>query len=444
MAGITFGGLATGLDTNALITGLMAAERVPYDALTTKSNLVAGARATISAMSSKLNALKTAADALSDPAGFASLVATSSDAAVVASTSGTGSAGTYDVSVTQLAREQRSYSTTSSSDATALGMAGTLSMTIGGTVTNVTIDSADSLGSIATKLNASGARVGAAVMFDGTNYRLQVRGLDTGAANAVTFGETGFSLGLTGTPYQTAQDAKLKVDGIDVTRSTNLITGVIPGVSLALTKTTSSAQVRVAGDPTAVQKKLETFVSAYNDIVNTGHSAAGYGTGKASNSLLSGDVAIRTTLDRISSLISTPVAGTTGRYTTLGSVGLGTDRDGKLQFDATKFASALATDPNVVARLFVTDATTGATGAMKSFSSTVDGLVTGDQAPFTGRLAALDALTKQIGNDQTSMQLRLDKTEERLRKQFTQLEMTASAYKTQASALSNIGGWNFK
>ncbi|MBK7395700.1 MAG: hypothetical protein IPJ34_05190 [Myxococcales bacterium] len=93
MAGITFGGLATGLDTNALITGLMAAERFPYDALTTKSNLVAGARATISAMSSKLNALKTAADALSEPAGFASLVATSSDAAVVASTSGTGSQG---------------------------------------------------------------------------------------------------------------------------------------------------------------------------------------------------------------------------------------------------------------------------------------------------------------------------------------------------------------
>ena len=103
------------------------------------------------------------------------------------------------------------------------------------------------------------------MFYDGSAYRLQVRGLDTGAANAITFSETGTALDLNGTgatassgkTVQSATDASLTIDGFTVTRPTNQITGVVQGVTLALTSTTSTpATVTVAGDASSLDEGL--------------------------------------------------------------------------------------------------------------------------------------------------------------------------------------------
>ena len=63
------------------------------------------------------------------------------------------------------------------------------------------------------------------------SYRLQLQGLDTGAANTVNVTEGGsVALGLSNSAnvVQVAQDAHLKVDGLDVTRSTELGRGCDP------------------------------------------------------------------------------------------------------------------------------------------------------------------------------------------------------------------------
>ena len=66
-------------------------------------------------------------------------------------------------------------------------MAGDISLQVGsGVPALVNVLATDSLTDIAAKINQSGQRVGPSVLFDGTTYKLQVRGLDTGAANAVT------------------------------------------------------------------------------------------------------------------------------------------------------------------------------------------------------------------------------------------------------------------
>src|SRR5205807_3815528 len=107
------------------------------------------------------------------------------------------------------------------------------------------------------------------------------------------------------------------------------VTGVIPGVTLTLTRpTTSPAVVSLAADSAALKTKVSAFVSAYNDVVNLGHNAAGHGAAKAANSVLAGDHAIRASLDRFAHILSSPVAGTTGRYTTLASVGISSTQDG--------------------------------------------------------------------------------------------------------------------
>ncbi len=439
MTSISFGGLASGLDTNAIIDGLVKAESIPLTQIQTHKSNVDAASQTISDISNKMATLKAAALDLSTPTGFSSYSATSSDTSIVASVTGAAAAGSFDVQVTQLAKEQRTYSDSQSTSVSPLNMSGALTIQVGsGTTANITVDATDSLTDIATKINQSGQRVGASVIFDGTNYKLQVRGLDTGAANNVTMTETGFSLGLSNpaNTVQNAQDAKLSVDGINITRSSNQVTGVLPGVTLALTKTTSSpVTINVNPDATALTTKLQTLVKAYNDIVSASHFAAGYGSTKATNKELMGDSAIRGALDGLSSYMGNVVPGTSGLYTTLASIGLTKDKDGNLTLDTTKLTAAVQASPTSVAALFVKDPVAGTTGAMQGLMDTVDKLSTNPSSLLATRITALGKESAQLQDDADATQRHIDQYQADLQKRFTDLEVQMSQIKSNGNSL---------
>ena len=445
MSTINFGGLASGLDTNGIIDQLVTAESVPLTALQTKASQVASASQTISQFSSMLSSLASAATDLSTASGFNAFSATSSQpSAVVATTTGAATAGSYDVQVTQLAKAQRTYSDPQASSTDPLGMTGTLTLAVGtGTPVSIGVTSGESLTDIAAAISSSGARVSASVVYDGTQYRLQVAGLDTGAANAVSMTESGFSLGLSNPAnvYQSAQDAQLTVDGIAVTRSTNQVVGVIPGVTLALTATTTSpASVNVASDPTALTSKLQTFVNAYNSAVNAVHTATGYGTSKAANPLLANDTAMMSALDQISTSLDQVVAGTSGKYTTLSSVGLELQNDGTLSLDTAKLDSAIADDPTSVSRLFVTDSSTGATGVMKGLATTIQSFTADQSSLLTSKIASFGTETREIQKEETATQARIDAYKANLQKEFAAMELVVQKYKTASSALDGFTG----
>src|SRR5437660_7296908 len=104
---INFSGLGSGLDSQSIISGLVAAESQPLNDLKTTQNNVNAASSTITNFSSKMSAFQSAARALVDTNGFTSLVASSSDTSLTASASGTSTGGTYSVDVLTVAHEQR-------------------------------------------------------------------------------------------------------------------------------------------------------------------------------------------------------------------------------------------------------------------------------------------------------------------------------------------------
>lgn len=438
---ISLGGIASGIDTGSLVDSLVSVARQPINQLATRKSQVDSASQTVTSLSSKLSALKTAALALSTSTGFSSFSSSSSDAAVVASTSGAANVGTYAVSVSALARAQKSRSATFASSTTSLDQFGTLDLKVGadGTSFPIEVVLSDTLSDIAAKISASGARVSASVMNDGTGARLLLQGMDSGAENAFTMTQNGVALGLgaAGNTYEAAQDAAFTIDGMPATSKTNQVTGVIPGLKLALTKvTTLPATVQVTTDPAALKTKVTSFITAYNDFVNAGHLAAGFGGAKATNSVLSADSAVRTALHRVGGLMGNAVAGTSGRYTTMGSIGLKTSREGILSLDATKFEAAIAADPESVRKLFVTEPSIGATGLMKTLMSAVDDLVVGDKAPLQARLNGLGTQSRRLATSQSKMEGRLADYEAQLKKQFTQMDQMVSKYKTQSTQLS--------
>ena len=106
-AGISFGGLASGLDTQAIIKALVAVEERPIFALEkTKTNL-GKQKSLFGDLKGLLEKLATAAKKLKTTSDFLTMKATSSDEDILsASASSTATPGTYEVEVLALAKGQ--------------------------------------------------------------------------------------------------------------------------------------------------------------------------------------------------------------------------------------------------------------------------------------------------------------------------------------------------
>ncbi len=441
LAALGFGGI----DTSTLVTSLVSIEQQPITALQTQQQNIQSASSTLSNFSTTLGALANAATTLSDPTTFAAMKATSSDSSIAASASGSPTAGQWSVSVQSIAQQQRTLSTGQSSSTTALGLSGTLGISLGsGASANVTVSATDTLADIATEINSSGLHVQAGVMFDGSQYHLLVSGLDTGASNTITFDEsalsgTGTALGLSASSatIQKAQDASLTVGGQTVTSSTNQVTDAIPGVTLAVTQpTTTTATISVAGDSTGLQSQVQTFVDAYNAVVNAGHTAAGFGTTAAQNTLLQGDQAIESSLDQMSQIVGEQLGGSAGSYTTMASVGITLNDDGTLSFDTGKFASAVQADPTSVTKLFVTDANTGSTGLMGAINTAINSITDPASGAIQAEVGGFSSRSTNIGTQITNAQTRLTAYQTELQTEFTTMNTLLQQYKQTSSALN--------
>lgn len=424
---ITLGGVGSGIDIDLLVQSLVSANEVPMLNMQSQLSNVDAAVSTLSEVGGLLSTLKTALEDLDTAVEVGSYKASSSDAAIVASANGTALPGSFDVTVNALAKEQRTYTDTFASSTTALGQSGTLDIQVGtGTAVQISVDSSDTLESLVGKINGSGANVNASIFYDGSNYRMQVRGTATGASNSISFTETGTTLGLT-TPantVQAAQDASVTIDGFTVTRDTNQITGAIQGVTLALTATTTSAvNVKVEADPEGLQEKLQTFVDAYNAVNSKIHFTSGFGSITASNPELAGDSALRTISNRLSDALLTTVGS--GALQTLASLGVNLNNDGSLKLDATKLSEVLASDPSAVTNVLAGD-DSATDGVMDVLRSLVDDMNDPADGILATREDGFESRAKTLEDRIEAEQARLGRLEEMLRRQFINMDSTVA------------------
>jgi len=351
MAGtVSFPNIGSNIDVQSIIDAYVGAQSVSQNQMQQRVKSLQSASTTISSISSNLSKLSSALSALTDAEDVQTYTVSSSGTEVAASVTGSAQPGVYSVEVLEAAKEYRAYSATKGTSATdSANISGVLRIGIGtAEPKDITIDPGDSLNAIVSKINSSGLRIAASTFYDGSNYRLQLRGLDSGAANQVTL--TGLDLGFsdTGNTIQQASDAHLKVDGLDIYSATNQVNGAIPGVTLAVAaQTTAPLTINVAEDPQGLVEKVQAMVSAYNTVVSQVHTTAGYGTMEASVASLSGDSTLRSLTDALSrTILNTVSTGT--KYETLGSLGISLQKDGSLSLDGAKLSKAVSSDPTSV------------------------------------------------------------------------------------------------
>ncbi|MBI5537718.1 MAG: flagellar filament capping protein FliD [Deltaproteobacteria bacterium] len=435
---VHLGGLASGIDTEGIITGLVSASSSVLAAQQNRASLMRAAVSTLSSIGSGLSSLQSALSALSTVDGATGLKATTSSSAVTANAGAGAMCGALSMTVTSVAAEQRTYSSRFDSATQALGQAGSFTIAVGTGNTTIQVTAADSLTSIAAKINAAGVKVTAAVFQDGTKSRLLIRGVDTGSANKVTLTESGTTLDLNGdgsTPdggkTVAATDAVLNLDGFTVTRSTNTISDLVKGVTLTINaKSADPVTVTVGAEASVLQLKIASVLTAYNSTIQAVHTAAGYGTVAASNSLLAGNSGLRTVTSRMASILGTPSGS--GTYQMLSQIGITLNRDGTLKLDSTKLTAALATDPTGAATLL--------SGRMAALQTAVAALSTGDTSPIVNQQNNWTSQAKKLDDWCTSEQARLENYATMLRKSFSAMETSVSQSQALILQLSKITG----
>ena len=236
MTAVTFTGLSSGIDTASLVTQLVAAERAPANNLTGRQSDLATQKTIVGNLSSALAALGTAVRGLDLPGEVQPRKATASDGHVTAAASSGALATVHAVRVEQLARSQITSSRTFDSAGPGVLGDGSVTITTGTKTATISYTGADSLADIAARINGAGVAASASVLFDGTSYRLVVASTGTGTAAAAQFADDGDGLALSDPDNIKvhARDAKAEIDGVEVTRASNVIADAVPGVTFTL------------------------------------------------------------------------------------------------------------------------------------------------------------------------------------------------------------------
>jgi len=376
MASLSSLGVGSGLDAESIVTKLVALEKQPADVLTTKNTKLQTQVSTWGKIQSNFSALQDAAGKLMDNSFWSATTAKSSDDTAVSVTTGSSAAaGSYAVSVTQLAAAQSVASSAFATNASTVGE-GTLRIELGkyntdnsvappavtfaakaaATAVDIAIGPGDNtLEKIRDRINTANAGVSASIVTDASGARLVMRG-QNGEENAfrVLVTESGSAPGLSALAYsaatggtstmtrtQSAQNAQATINGLSVSSASNTMSNVVEGVTIKLNKvTTAPATVNVDLDTASITKGVNEFISAYNSAVSTIRVQTLYDEASKTAGPLQGNATARGLLSQLRNLIGSNT-GASSAFSRLSDVGIDINKDGTLAMKSTKFNDAM-------------------------------------------------------------------------------------------------------
>lgn len=423
---INFSGLASGIDTKAIIEAILRAESKPLEKLQSRQATFNARKTALEDLRSRLDKFETKLRDLGDRS-FRASKATVSDETVLRATPGTSAEpGIYTIEVLGLAAAQKNKSDGFAAPDQGLVADGTLTIQSGANdpiTVNVSATAGNnSLRSVRDAINAADAGVTASVLFDGAAYRLVVRSEKSGTSNALQITDTtGLNLDDAANVVAQAADASLRVDGIAVTSSSNAVTDVIPGVTLDLLSETEAGQsvtVEVAPNTDGVVSSVRALLDAYNEV--TDFLNAQFDRDKPG--ALAGDATARRVQQQVQALMTDGVEGLPlGSASSLASVGVSFDgKTGRATLDTAKLQDLLKNDFASVANLFAqggiaTDARvsfvagTGATSAgsydVRVTQAAEAATVAGSAAWSGGVLGREETLTIDVGGTSVNVAL---------------------------------------
>lgn len=489
-------GIGSGLDVERIITETVALEKEPIKTLEVKAETINSKISTYGQIKSSVDTLNSAARDLTLDSGFDAVkINSSNSSAVNATMTGLAAQGSYNVTVDKLAQSQTSASIKLGAKDT-MGAAGTMRFVIGNPgkagaelkTVNLDIASSDTLEGIVAKINGNpdlSKSVVASVITDSTGkQQLMVRSRETGLDNqfsmsmgtlvtqadvdawnalsdtekkdkpfpvigsfkpvAVEDGSNLSKLAVVGgiTVKQAAQNAEIKLNGVAIESNTNTFKDIIPGLSISVSAKGESL-LSITQDKDATQEKIQKFVDAYNAVNELLAASTKYDQGSKTAGVLQGDSSTVSLQNSLRMLTQGIAGNATGKFNRLSDIGIQMQQGGALTLDAAKLQEALG-DMDSVKSMFAAkpDALGNGGGIAVNFKTLTDELLA-----YEGTLNnKTDSLEKQLELNKAEVEKvekRAETVEERMRKQYTALDVKMASLSSLDSYISQmVTSWN--
>lgn len=438
---INFSGLASGLNTAAIIEALMSAERAPVKRLTTQQEKLQAEQGQLQSIQTSLQQLSFELSEFSLPSLFESsqTVTSSEPTRVIAVTTSGAGVGGHQVEVKQLANAaQRTFTFTSPTEADTITIDGH----------EYKIAAGASAKELASKINSDAtATVYAAVVEGGIVFSSRATG-NTGAEFINVIDTQGAIAEQPGTAKE-GKNAEYSVDGVAGTSASNTVTSAIPGVTLKLEGVTTTGPVTInihAPGPsvTAVETQVQSFVTLYNSTVaaiqkqvTTKPPAHAANAAEFATGALFGDQNLTGLLSRMRQAMYEPIEGLTEGMASPADIGLSTGSasggsssqstlEGQLSLNPTKLKEAIEANP------------AGAQSMLQKWAKNLQGMVTSMAEPAGTLGGRIEGDASQISNMTqriSTMNEMLAVRQRALQATYAQLEGVISQNSAQSSWL---------
>lgn len=450
MAGIRISGMASGLPPN-LVDQVIEAERMPVKQMQEKKTKIEDKVKLVGDLETKINDIGKNISQILGRKGFVDKMFTSGFPDIISGTLDPEIAdpGEWTVEVVQLATKP-SVSSNGFPDKneTTMGAGYIRFIDTDGEQREVYIDEDNStLEKVAEKINNSNTGVRATIVNDRSDksesFKLELSGLKTGDDNELEFpvvylldGKQDFQF----VENNKAKNAIYKLDGHEYESDSNMITDLLPGVTLDLKQAKQGQPIRlnVSENYDAISDKMKTFVDSYNaalGFIQGQNKLTETKDGKQRLGPLGGDGMLRTTESRLRSIIQAPQM-TESDIRRVIELGIEFNRNGSLDFNQDKFKKILTSDPQRVVKFlrgnlvdvgFVPQMNRN----LKSLTDSSIGVVGSRKKNYQDRANQID---KSIERKEKS----LEKREDQLRKQFSDMETAMSKIQGQGAALGGL------
>ncbi|MBN2341411.1 MAG: flagellar filament capping protein FliD [Deltaproteobacteria bacterium] len=430
--GITFSGISSGIDTGSIVESFVYSEKAGLRQMENQKKEYNDQLSGIRTLNSKLQTLQTTMQEMSEIGDFLSYSAVfSEEDAMDVTATGDASPGVYDVKVVRLAQAERDYSTATFADKTALGAAGegTLSITVGsGDAVDIEITDTMSLEDIVNEINGSDAGVSASLLFNGSEYTVQIAGKETGDPldAGISFAESG-TLNFGFSEFKSAQSAEITIDNITINSDTNTFEDVLTGVTINVNEETEdSFQLKIQPDDDKIEETLKGFVDSYNEIM------ALVKKDSSSNSTL------RSLQMQMGMTIASEIGDVGGVFKALSQIGIKTGSDGSLSLDSDDLEEALARDTRGVAQLFAGNDDGSVNGLGDILDEFIDRYVSSVDGVLKAQESGLQKMISNLENSILQEEGRIDGYEQGLVAKFTAMEISMNQLQSQMSYMSSM------
>jgi flagellar hook-associated protein 2 len=278
-------------------------------------------------------------------------------------------------------------------------------LTFNGTEHTITLNSTENnLTGLRDKINNLGAGVTASILTTGTGatpYYLSITSNTSGEKPiALVDDPTGAATNLLASTDDGA-NANFKINGVAVSKSSNLINDVVNGVTFSIVATTAASEtvtISLGSSRSTLSSKLQSFVAAYNEVLSNTDSQIGEAAG-----LLTGDLLVREAKDALRAV--TGYEGT-GNIKTLAQLGISFGSDGKASFESATF-DALSDSLIQDSFTFLGSSTTGF-GTLKSrleqLSDPITGLIAVQNTKYDESDKRISARVEELASRLSALQ----------------------------------------